>query len=165
MMKFYILIFLFGGLVASCQSQNDGSSEPPTVKVENDDSQMNEAIKAATATLPQFKAALQSNNQNLENFALKVRFDLDHEGGEHIWVNSLSLKNNKFYGVIGNEPEFTKEIKMGDKIEIDPKRITDWMYVDQGKLKGGYTIRVLRNKMQGEERANFDKEIGFVIED
>lgn len=165
MMKFYILIFLFGGLTASCQSQNNDSSEPPTIKVESDDEQMNKAIKTAIATLPQFKTALQSKNQNLKYFALKVRFDLANGGGEHIWVNSLSLKNDKFYGVVNNEPEFTKEVKMGDKIEIDPKRITDWMYADLDKLKGGYTIRALRNKLKGEERVQFDKEIGFVIED
>jgi len=38
------------------------------------------------------------------------------------------------------------------------------MYVDSGRLVGGYTIRVMRAQMSPEERAAFDAEMPFRIE-
>jgi len=56
-------------------------------------------------------------------------------------------------------------VKIGDTIEIRPNEISDWMYIDNGTLRGGSTIRVLRNRMSVEERTAFDAEYGVVIED
>jgi len=38
------------------------------------------------------------------------------------------------------------------------------MYLENGKLFGGYTIRVLRNNMSEEERKQFDSESGMQID-
>ena len=45
------------------------------------------------------------------------------------------------------------------------KDITDWMYVDKGILQGGYTIKLIRNRMSKEERAKFDAGFPFKILD
>ena len=37
------------------------------------------------------------------------------------------------------------------------------MYVDHGVLVGGYTIRVLRDRLSGVERAEFDRNLPFKI--
>ena len=39
------------------------------------------------------------------------------------------------------------------------------MFVDKGVLRGGYTIRVIRNRMPKEERNAFDAEFPYKIED
>jgi uncharacterized protein YegJ (DUF2314 family) len=38
------------------------------------------------------------------------------------------------------------------------------MYVENNKLVGGYTIRVLRDGLSASERADFDKEFPFKID-
>jgi uncharacterized protein YegJ (DUF2314 family) len=38
------------------------------------------------------------------------------------------------------------------------------LFFINGKLVGGFTIRVLRNQMSGDERKKFDESIPFVIE-
>ena len=38
------------------------------------------------------------------------------------------------------------------------------MYVDHGKLVGGYTLRVLRDGLSPAERAEFDRSIPFKID-
>ncbi len=38
------------------------------------------------------------------------------------------------------------------------------MYIENGKLFGGYTIKVLRNRMTEEERKQFDAESGMQID-
>ena len=55
-------------------------------------------------------------------------------------------------------------VKNGDSEEVEPSKISDWMFVDEGKLVGGYTLRVLRDSMSPAERAEFDKSVDFVVE-
>jgi uncharacterized protein YegJ (DUF2314 family) len=62
-------------------------------------------------------------------------------------------------------PESTTDVKIGDKIQILNDNISDWMYVDNQKLRGGFTIRVLRKRMTESERKQFDAENGLIIED
>jgi hypothetical protein len=38
------------------------------------------------------------------------------------------------------------------------------MYIDDGKLVGGETLRVLRATLSPTERADFDKSVPFVVE-
>jgi uncharacterized protein YegJ (DUF2314 family) len=38
------------------------------------------------------------------------------------------------------------------------------MYIDKGRLKGGFTIRVMRDKMSAKERADFDKNVPFKLD-
>ena len=39
------------------------------------------------------------------------------------------------------------------------------MYIDNQKLRGGYTLRVLRNRMTETERKQFDADSGLIIEE
>jgi uncharacterized protein YegJ (DUF2314 family) len=65
---------------------------------------------------------------------------------------------------VNNDPDTVKNVKIGQKVSIEPSKISDWMFVENGKLVGGYTIRVLRDTMSAGERAEFDKSAGFVID-
>jgi uncharacterized protein YegJ (DUF2314 family) len=56
-------------------------------------------------------------------------------------------------------------VEAGEEVRVDPEKISDWMYVDNGVLRGGFTLRVLRSRMSPQEREQFDSEIGFGIED
>ncbi len=132
--------------------------------VTSDDNEMNNAIKKANETLVQFDEALKSNNSNYKYFALKTRFTTV-SGGEHIWLSKIVMKDNNYFGVIDNLPQSTTEVKIGDTIKIENNNISDWMYIDDKKLAGGYTIRLLRQRMNKEERKQFDKECGFIITD
>lgn len=159
-MKTQILtIILILGL-ASCNSKHttkiERKGEPTVYGVQDSDVEMNEAIEKANQTLDNFECALKSNNKDFKYFALKVRF-ITPQGGEHIWLSSISLKNKKYIGVVDNLPESTTEVKIGDTIQIKTDDISDWIYVDGNKLRGGYTLRVLRNRMTDTERKQFDK--------
>ena len=115
-------------------------------------------------TLDKFNEALKSGKPDFEYFALKTRFNTPN-GGEHIWVSNIILKEGKYFGVIDNLPESTTDVKLGDTIQIKNDNITDWMYIDNQKLRGGYTLRVLRNRMTETERKQFDSDSGLIIEE
>lgn len=167
-MKIYILTILIFFELVGCNSNQTTKTErdgqPTIYNVPNNDDEMNDAILKANQTLNNFNLALNSGNTDFNYFALKTRFNTS-TGGEHIWITDITFKDNKYFGVIDNLPEYTTEVKIGDTIEIENNNISDWMYIDNQKLRGGYTIRLLRNRMTEQERKQFDTENGLIIED
>ncbi len=159
------LILIF----ASCNNREptkiERPNEPTVYLVEGDEVEMAQAIEKANQTLENFKVALLSNNSNFKNFALKIRFEKDQGGGEHVWLDNVTFKNNNYFGVVGNVPASTTEVKLGDTIQIKTENISDWMYLDKNKLRGGYTIRALRKRMTDAERKQFDLECDMTIND
>ena len=53
---------------------------------------------------------------------------------------------------------------MGDRVSVNPNEITDWAFVENGRLVGGYTIRVLYSELSPERRKALEAEARFRIE-
>lgn len=158
------LALIIGISILSCNSKNkiERDNEPTIYGVQSDDAEMNMAMETAKKTLDSFDYALKNNGNPLAFFSLKKRF-VENENVEHIWVGSIYFENGKYFGFIDNLPEIVKGFKVGDSVEVSKEDISDWMYVEDSKLHGGYTIRLLRNRMTETERENFDKESGLII--
>jgi uncharacterized protein YegJ (DUF2314 family) len=124
---------------------------------------MNEAILQAKNTITQFDTAFTSNKFDTSTFALKVQFPTS-TGAEHIWATSIIIKDGQYFGIVDNLPELTTKVKFGDKIKLDKDNITDWMYADNGILRGGYTMKLIRSRMTKEEQQDFDANFPFKIE-
>jgi uncharacterized protein YegJ (DUF2314 family) len=157
-----IIIILFAIYSCKNSSKVERENEPTIYNVEHEDAEMNDAIKKANRTLNEFNIALKSNDSNNTFFGLKMRFKAE-DRNEHIWIGNIKQNGNKYYGVVDNLPEYTTEVKQGDTIEIDKEKISDWMYLKNSELRGGYTIRLLRNRMTEAERKQFDAESGMII--
>jgi uncharacterized protein YegJ (DUF2314 family) len=52
---------------------------------------------------------------------------------------------------------------MGDRVSVNPNEISDWAFVENGRLVGGYTIRVLYTELSPEGRQALEKEARFHI--
>jgi uncharacterized protein YegJ (DUF2314 family) len=167
-MRIFLIATLLISFFFACNNKPRGKverkGEPTIYGVEGDDVEMNQAIHKATQSLPSFDSALKSGNPAYESFALKARFDTE-DGAEHIWVSDISLKGGKYLGIVDNLPNSTKEVRVGDTIEVAKSRISDWMFIENGFLHGGYTIRVLRSRMSETERKAFETENGIIIKD
>lgn len=135
--------------------------EPIIYSLNDDDKEMNLAIELANATLDDFDKALKSPES--ENFALKIRYDLNNKS-EHIWAVDIEKIGNDYFGIIDNVPNSETSINLNDKVKIEKEKISDWMFSREGKLFGGYTIIVLRNRMSESEKENFDKEFILSID-
>ena len=145
--------------IIGCQKKyeilkRDGKTK--TMKVSNSDNAMNLAVLKAQETLPEFKKALESNNPNFSNFALKQRFDDSDGGGEHIWIGEIELRNGKYFGFVENDPVTVTQIKLGDSVKVDFDKISDWMYYDKNVVKGAFTVRVMRANMSEAELNEMD---------
>ena len=51
-----------------------------------------------------------------------------------------------------NRPN-VKSVKMGERIEVPEEKISDWLYMRDGKMVGNYTVRPLLKTMAVEEAA------------
>lgn len=155
-------------IIISCNSRQSDKlqreGEPEVYYMEETDAEMNEAIKKANESIDQFKNALLNMDPKYNYFALKARFNTE-EGGEHIWLGNVWLKNDMFYGVVDNLPVATSDVQLGDTVQVLSERISDWMMIENQRLIGGYTIRLLRKRMTEDERKQFDSENGLIIED
>ncbi len=157
----YKIILLF---VIICSYACTSRSQSNIVTTGDDDAEMNAAIEKAKSSFTDFTTAFSSKKSRFTSFSVKVPF-VTTEGNEHIWISEISKQKDNYFGIVDNLPESTSEVKLGDKIKIEPAKISDWMFVEDGKLRGGYTIRLIRKRMTEEERKEFDTDLPFVIED
>jgi uncharacterized protein YegJ (DUF2314 family) len=105
------------------------------------------------------------NNPNSPCSDFSVKLMLPYDGGnEHMWLNGLFYKNEKLFGVLDSDPVQANPVKAGDTIEVKQRQVSDWLYLRNDTLVGGYTIRVLYDKMNEKEKKEFRQEIGFVID-
>jgi len=135
----------------------------PVVNVKDDDPNMLAAIQKARTTTDGFVAALNNPKPSQSGFAVKVPIK-DRDRVEQMWVSPVRLVNDQFIGVINNEPLNVTTVKIGDEMKIGKGEISDWMYVENGRLIGGFTIRAIRDNMPANERQNFDRSTGLIID-
>ncbi|WP_315055555.1 DUF2314 domain-containing protein [Chryseobacterium indoltheticum] len=166
-MKKIFITVLFLLIAISCENkrekvQRDG--EPDVVLVETEDDEMNTAIESAKKTFKSdFHQALLSKNPNFSNFTIKQKFDTPSGGGEHIWIGDIIFDYGKYHGIIQNEPMEPIGVKLGDEVVVNVENLSDWMYYDNNKVKGAYTVKVLRKTMSDEERKQMDSQ-GLIYE-
>jgi len=162
-----ILIILISIIFLSCKIDKteriERLNEPDIYILNNSDKVTDNAILLAQQTVNKFEKAYKENNDDFKDFSIKMPFR-GTQGYEHIWLSDIKYENNEFRGIVNNSPAFTREVNKGDTVIIDTKKISDWMYVENGKLIGGYSIRAMRDKMSVTQRKEFDSGFGVVIE-
>ncbi len=135
--------------------------EPIIFSLSEDDKEMNSAIELANKTLIDFDEALKFSENG--NFALKIHYDINDKS-EHIWAVNIEKIDDDYFGIIDNLPNSVTDIKLTDKVKIEKDKISDWMFSKKGKLLGGFTIRVIRNRMSQLEKEIFDREFILSID-
>ena len=97
------------------------------------------------------------------DFEVKKAF-VDGHNAEHLWVGDLKWDGTNFRGKINNKPHDLRNVKLGQSVVVAPQEISDWMFIKNGKLIGGYTTRVLYARLSPQDKARFNKEADFKIE-
>lgn len=156
---------LTAGLISCGQqtTKTERKDQPDIYTVADEDKEMNAAIEKSRHTITEFDKAFISKNSAYGSYSLKTKFNTQ-DGGEHIWVSNLTAKDGNYFGVVDNLPESTTDVELGDTIRIDKATISDWMFLEGQRLHGGYTIRLLRDRMSPDERKDFDQQNGLIIE-
>jgi uncharacterized protein YegJ (DUF2314 family) len=113
----------------------------PIVDVSKGDPEMNAAIARGRGTLPTFWASHDAPKPNEAGHALKVHFTT-RRGGEHIWIAEVKkLPDGTYSGFFANQPRDLPGKRAGDAVKFTEADISDWMFMRNGKIVGGETIR------------------------
>ena len=144
-------------LIVSCTST-------PTPATGGTDTELDTAIQQARDSLSDFIEAISTPHADRTLVAVKVRFYPPDESPQDIWVDEVSYVNGIFRGSMGDDIPSLR-LEFGETITVNEKDILDWMIVEDGKLVGGYTIRLAMKRMSPEERERFLESLDYAIED
>jgi uncharacterized protein YegJ (DUF2314 family) len=136
---------------------------PEVARIAVDDPLTAAAIVTARRSAGEFLRAYRARNDGQRDFRIKM---LVAERGlvEQFWVSLDSATDDSFTGTIANHPGDITGVKYGERVTVPAREISDWMYVEHGVLRGGYSVRLMRDRLQPEERPAFERELGFQID-
>ena len=167
MRKIYLFLLVCIALISCGHTQKVPTNEEGNIaSVSGEDAEMNAAIQRAQDTLPLFIKALQSPKPTQTSFLIKAKFPYGgSNAAEHLWIRDITYNGKQFEGFLANEPLYVQNMHLGDRIIVKMTDVSDWMIIEDGKLLGGFTIYVLRNRMSESERKQFDSQMEYTIGD
>jgi uncharacterized protein YegJ (DUF2314 family) len=149
--------------LAACSSDDKkGPGDTRITYIENEDREMEAAMAEARNSLEEFERRLASPTPTQTMAIIKGKFT-EGENSEHMWINEIRVTPQGYRGVLGNQPEFIS-LKPGQEVLVSRADVSDWVVVDDGRLIGGYTMRVMRARLPEKERAAFEAQNGFRVE-
>lgn len=169
-MKIWLImaILLLSVLTNACtktENNRDAGGTDTIVSVSKEDEEMNAIISEARKNIKQFEDAFNEPKSNQSDFSVKYPLETDPGSKnnviEHIWLVNITHENEKYFGIVGNDPFYIKKIKLGDEIEFDIKNISDWKYTESGYVVGGKSIKYFYDRMSSDERKQFVKQSGL----
>src|SRR6267142_2694028 len=120
----------------------------PVIDVSSANAEMNAAIAKGRATLPTFWASYDAPKPSETGHSLKARFPNPRTNGEHIWIADVKkIADGRYSGRFANAPRDLPGKKAGEVTEFKEADISDWMFMRNGKIVGGETIRPLLKAM------------------
>lgn len=127
------------------------------------DVEMESAFQEARDTLDVFIERIATPHPNRTYVAVKVRFSPLDGSPQDIWVDNVTYRDGTFHGNMGDDIPSLR-LSFGEEIVIPTENIVDWMIVEDGKLIGGYTIRLAYERMSPEEKELFLEAIDYSID-
>ena len=160
MERMWAAIVTFLARFCGCGPAGNPARNSVAVAVPTDDAAIEAATQHARSTIDEFKEALAHPNREQSDFSVKV--ELHEAGGVHyFWLKQVTCSGSSFAGTLGSDASGMKDHKPGEAITIAADEICDWMYVENEKLVGGFTLRAIRNKLRGAQRDAFERSLWF----
>jgi uncharacterized protein YegJ (DUF2314 family) len=157
-MKFIIVCVII--LLSSCYKPATDVSPSPAIEIEHSDKEIERIAENARRALPTFFRNLTRPEAGANNFFVKYPLTADDGNStEQVWLGSIRVKDGICYGVLANATSLLNNKKKGGTIVIDTDKITDWMYIQDGKIIGGRSIKYLLEKIPEAQRSKDQKKI------
>jgi uncharacterized protein YegJ (DUF2314 family) len=131
------------------------SLDVAVVGTSDDDPEMKQAVDDARKSWPAFVKAFEAKAEGTENFGVKFPFDAP-DNKEFMWIEVTSVDDTFVHGKLANDPVWVKDLKLGSKVRKKVSEVADWMYIRDGEIVGGYSVKVLM-KRQAESQENEDE--------
>jgi uncharacterized protein YegJ (DUF2314 family) len=156
---------LFAHTTSSAKPSSGGNppDSPAYVHVHDSDKAMHQAVHQAQRSMGKFMAALTKPQPGQTGFSVKKRC-IEGNKCEHIWLTDLHFDGRVLSGKVDNNPVDVKSLRLGQKVTVRPEEVSDWMYVENGRLVGGYTVRAYYRNLPADQKRRFAQNVGFRVE-
>lgn len=129
------------------------------------DDEFEAAVKQAHNTLDTLRQAILAPDPSRRFIGLKVRFAGEDGVFEDHWTEPVDYYNNVYTIRLLDGLTFDIGLHPDQFIDVSEKDVLDWMIVESnGKLVGGYTIRLTYKHLTSEQKKEFLRTTGYVIE-
>jgi len=148
--------------------------ESTAILTPGDDPEMVQAAEKARQTFKYFWREMSWERRRiipgLELAAVKATFEDPPEmrtgdpgelEKEHMWLIDVDFDGKHLTGTLINSPHSLKSVQEGEEVHIPSEQICDWMYVVFGKVYGGFTVDLMRSRLEPSERREHDNAWGF----
>ena len=132
-----------------------GRQPARTVQVEQADEEILLIAEDARKTLYIFFRHLGSSGGGGDGFFIKYPFRADGGSGvamEQLWLTNIRFRNGAYSGVLVSSPMYVRGMKKGNTVAFEIDAVTDWMFVQDGKISGGRSIKYLLEKIPENQR-------------
>jgi uncharacterized protein YegJ (DUF2314 family) len=164
-------IVLLTAIVAGVAAASAQAPLTPLQRVERDElafmadehPDMREAMRRARATLKEFLALAEAPRRGTDTFAVKVAIREGRET-EYFWIGDFANKDGRFSGRIDNTPRLVKRVREGETITFAEAEIVDWLYRENGRLKGNYTACALLKQEKKRDAEVIKRRLGLTCD-
>ncbi|MDX1948139.1 MAG: DUF2314 domain-containing protein [Pirellulaceae bacterium] len=145
----------------------------PIFYADNSDPEMQRAYESARQTFRYFWRELSWERRRivpaLDMSAVKVPFtdatsgsrSLGDSDVEHMWLSEVDFDGVSIRGTLLNDPHALTSVSQGDEVAVALPNISDWMYSIGGEAYGGFSVNLLRSRMDRRERQQHDNAWGL----
>jgi len=154
----WVTVTFFFLLFFSCD-KNAVDRPSPEIEVDQSDKEIEKIAENARRALPTFFRNLTRPEAGADNFFVKYPLSADDGGTEQVWLGNIHFKEGIYYGRLANMPKLQSGRKKNNLITFDPDKITDWMYIQNGKIIGGQSIKYLLEKIPENQRSEDQRKI------
>jgi len=163
MRTFLSTVVAFVAGLCGCGRAERNQAESLAVAVPAIDPMLEAATRQAQKSIGEFTAHLKEPASGQSDFSIKVA--VNDDGIVHyLWLQKVSYQDSRFTGVLAGDAQGLKGHHPGEVITVPAEEIFDWMYVERGKLIGGFTLRAIRERLSGKQREAFEKTMWFAFD-
>ncbi|GHV95831.1 hypothetical protein AGMMS50293_21510 [Spirochaetia bacterium] len=141
---------------AGTDGADTAETTAPTLHLSQTDEELLQIAQNSQDTLPVFFRHLFRPAKGESGFRVKYPFRTDSGSGfsmEQLWLSDIRFKDGVYYGILVNTPFYIASIKKGDTVSFSAGEITDWMFIQNGKIIGGLSIKYLLEQIPNHERS------------
>lgn len=157
-------IVAFAAAVMIGSSACSPATPTPIPVIDDPDPEFAAAVTEAHQTIDLVFKALLAPEPSYTFIGVRVRF-IGADSHEDMWTEPIDYYNGKFTVEMVEGVTLEHGLHPGHEVRVRVQDVLDWMIVEEnGKLLGGYTIRLAYERMTPEEREEFLRITGYVMD-
>jgi len=141
----------------------DKAKRDEVVTFKKGDPDMAAAFRKARETLPEFLALVRARQMTVTKLAVKIPIPAGDDD-EYFWLTEIGQHGDTYVGRINNTPRAAKQVKFGQVIQFSESEIVDWLYMEDGKMRGNFTACAMLKREPPDQLEAMKKKYGLSCE-